>query len=263
MSTPSSRPPTSGHWWSLSKSSSKLVKGKLHEGTLSRTSSSLHADGHTADQPTKQSSMFGNFTSAIRLKPKKNNHAAAVHEPSKVPSPLIIPPPNSVEPYGPLTSRPYSKAVSAVTITDEDSIEPKTPSDLRLSYQKSLMDADPFAATTGILFSSPKEAQEFDQLFVLPNGHLTKDAPVLPRTTHRRPHTANSQLFRERLVSESTVPSPRPAASRPAVTIRWVISHHHINPRSPILTFGSQNTTRRTERAVQYTHAQGVHERCS
>jgi hypothetical protein len=91
---------------------------------------------------------------------------SAIQEPPKAPTPLIIPPSNSVEPYGPLTSRPYSKAVSAVTITDEDSIEPKTFSDLNSSYQKPLVDADPFAATTGVVFSSPKEPQDLDRLFM-------------------------------------------------------------------------------------------------
>ena len=230
MNAPYFSSPTSSHWWSRSKSSSKSTKEKPPEPTTpSRTYSPLQADGIIPDQPHKPSSMFGHFTSAIRLKPKKSIHSVAIQEPTKAPSPFIIPPPNFVEPYGPLTSRPYSKAVSAVTVTDEDSIEPKTPSDLNLSYQKPLVGTDPFAATPGVLFSSP---QDFDRLFDLPDAHVTKDplfSPVSPRTTHRRPHTANPQSIRERLASESTKPTPRPLA---AVTVRWVISHR-INFRSP------------------------------
>lgn len=229
MNTPYYSSPTS--WWSRSKPSSKLTKERPLEGaTLPRTYSPLQADGLITNQPAKQSSMFGNFTSAIRFKPKKSVHTIAIQEPPKVPSPLIIPPSNSVEPYGPLTSRPYSKAVSAVTITDEDSIGPKTPLDLRLSYQKSLMDADPFAATTRVVFSSPKESQDLEQLFVLPDAHVTKDPPVSPQIPYRRPRTPH--LIRERLMSESTTPSPRPPANKSAVTVQWVISHYHIN--SPI-----------------------------
>ena len=213
------------HWWTRSKSSSKLTKDRPQEATLSRTQS----DGLIVNRPTKHSSMFGTFTSAIRIKPKKNTRAVAIHEPSKAPNPLIIPPPNSVEPYGPLTSRPYSKAVSAVTVTDEESIGPKTPSDLRLSYQKSLVDADPFASTTGAMFFLPKEPQGLDQLFVLPDAPATKDTPVSSRTSRRRPHTAGSLPIRERFVSESTTPSPRPAASKSTATVRWVISRRHID----------------------------------
>ena len=255
MNTPYYHSSTS--WWSRSKSSSKLTKDRPLEGaTPPRTYSPLQADG-IANQPTKQPSMFGNFTAAIRFKPKKNVQTIAVQEPPKVPSPLIIPPPDSVEPYGPLTSRPYSKAVSTVTITDEDSIGPKTPLDLRLSYRKSLVDADPFAATAGVVFS-PKEAQDLEQLFTLPDAHVTKDAPASPRIPHRRPHTPH--LIRERLMSESTTPSPRPPGSKFAVTVQWVISHHPINSRSPHLTSASQNITRRTKHTAQSTNSQGVHE---
>ena len=224
MNTPHFPSPASSHWWFRSKSSSKLTKEKPPEPTtLSRTYSALRADGLILDQPPKQSSMFGNFTSAIRLRPKKNAHAIAIQEPPKTPAPLVIPPSNSVEPYGPLTSRPDSKAVSAVTITDEDSIEPKTPSDLNSSYQKTLVGADPFASTTGIVLSPPKENQDSDQLFVLPDAHLIKDAPVSsvsPRIAHKRPHTANPQVIRERFMSESTPSSSRPAAGRPAMSGR-------------------------------------------
>ena len=222
MNTPYYHSASSSHWWSRSKSSSKLTKEKPRETALSRTYSALQADGLLSDRPTKTSSMFGNFTAAIRLRPKKTTHTPAVYEPPKALSPLIIPPSNPVEPYGPLTSRPFSKAVSAVTVTDEGSIEPKTPLDLRLSYQKSLVDADPFAASTGVMFSSPKE--DLEQLFVPPDVPTRKDAPVSPRTTYKRPHTANPQPIRERLVSESTVPNRRPVASRPTLTVRWVIS---------------------------------------
>ena len=240
MNTPHHHSPS--HWWSRSKPSTKLTKEKPLEGTpLPRTYTPSQAGGLITDQPTKQSSMFGNFTSAIRFKPKKNTHTIAIQEPPKAPSPLIIPPPNSVEPYGPLTSRPYSKAVSTATVTDEDSIEPKTPLDLRLSYQRSLVDSDPFAATTGVMFS-PKEAQEFEQLFVVPGPQLAKHTPVRPRTPSRRPLTP--QLIRERLMSESAPPSPRRPANRSAVTVKWVISRRHINSRSSILTSGSQTITR-------------------
>jgi len=234
MSTPYFHSPISSHWWSRSKPSSKLTKEKSLEPTsLAHTYSALQADGLIPDRPPKQQSMFGTFTSAIRLKPKKNIHTNSIQEPPKAPAPLIIPPSNSAEPYGPLTSRPCSNTVSAITITDEDSIEPKTPSDFKLSYQKPLVDADPFAATTGVAFSSPKRSQGLDQLFVLPDAHATEDAPVSPRTTLRRPHTANPRLIRERFVSESTLPNPRPASSRLTVTIRWVVSPHHTDFRSP------------------------------
>jgi len=234
MSTPYLHSSTSSHWWSRSKSSSKLTKEKPPEPTaLPRTYSALQADGLIPDQSPKQQSMFGTFTSAIRLRAKKNIHTITIQEPPKAPAPLIIPPSNSAEPYGPLTSRPYSKAVSAITITDEDSIEPKTPSDLNLSYQKPLVGADPFAATTGVAFSPPKEPRGLDQLFVLPSAHVTEDAPVLPRTAYRRPHSANPRLIRERVMSESIPPSPRPTSSRSTVTIRCVISPHHADFRSP------------------------------
>jgi len=217
MNSPYYHLSTSSYWWTRPKSSSKSTKDKSPEATtLPRTYSGLQADGLAPDQPSKPSSMFGNFTSAIRLKPKKNVQAIAIQEPPKVPSPLIIPPPNSAEPYGPLTSRPFSKAVSAVTITDEDSIEPRTPPDLKLPHQRSLMGTDPFAATTGVIFS-PKEPRDLDQLFVPPDTH---DTPASLRTTHRRPNTANSSPIRERLVSESTPSSPRLAANRPRMTIR-------------------------------------------
>ena len=223
MNTPYYHTATSSYWWSRSKSSPKLTKDKPRETTLSRTHSALQADGLAPDRPTKQSSMFGNFASALRLRPKRTNHTPAVREPPKVLSPLIIPPSDPVEPYGPLTSRPFSKAVSAVTVTDEGSIEPKTPLDMGLSYQKSLVDADPFAATSGLSFSSPKESQDLEQLFVPPDVKPTKNSSVSSRTAFRRPHTANPQPIRERLVSESTVPSRRPVANRPTLTVRWVI----------------------------------------
>ena len=238
MNTPYYHSATASYWWSRSKSSTKLTKEKPRETALSRTHSTLQADGLIPDRPTKQSSMFGNFASAIRLRPKRNTHTPAVQQPPKVLSPLIIPPSNSVEPYGPLTSRPFSKAVSAVTMTDEGSIEPKTPLDLRLSYQKSLVDADPFAATTGVMFSSPKEAQGLEQLFVSTDAKTTKDSPVSPRKAYKRPHTANPQPIRERLVSESTVPSRRPVANRPTLTVRWVISRDQIDFLLPLLTCG-------------------------
>lgn len=215
---------TSSHWWFRSRPSSKSTKEKSSEPTtLSRSHSALRADGLIPDHPPKPSSMFGNFTSAIRLRPKKNAHTIVIQEPPKAPAPLIIPPPNSVEPYGPLTSRPYSKAVSTVTITDESSIEPKTPSDRNSLYRKTLVGADPFASTTGVVFPPPKEPQDLDQLFVLPDSHLIRNAPissVLPRTTHKRPHTANPRLIRERFMSESTPSSPRPVVSRPAMAVR-------------------------------------------
>jgi len=238
MNTPYYHSAPSTHWWSRSKSSPKLTKERPREATLSRTYSVLQADGLIPDRPTKQSSMFGNFTSAIRLRPKRNTHTPPVQQPPKVLSPLIIPPSNPVEPYGPLTSRPFSKAVSAVTVTDEGSIEPKTPLDLRLSYQKSLVDADPFAASTGVMFSSPKESQDLEQLFVPPDAKTTKASPVSPRTVFKRPHTANPQPTRERLVSESTVPSRRPVANRPTLTVRWVNSRDQINFQLPLLTCG-------------------------
>jgi len=237
MNTPYFYTPTSSHWWSRSKPSQKSFKDKLSESTTtSRTSSPFQVGRLTPDQPPKPSSMFGTFASAIRLKHKKNVNTTPIQEPSKAPAPLIIPPPNSVEPYGPLTSRPYSKAVSGFTVTDEDSIGPKTPSESHPSYHKSLVGADPFAATTGLAFSSSKELQDMDQLFVLPVAHVTKGVPPLPvspRTARRRPHTTSSQPIRERLVSESVPPSPRPAASRPTTSVRWVISPRHINFRSP------------------------------
>ena len=238
MNTPYYHSPTASHWWSRSKSSPKLAKEKPRETALSRTYSALQADGLIPDRPTKQSSMFGNFASAIRLRPKRNTHTPVVQQPPKVLSPLIIPPSNPVEPYGPLTSRPFSKAVSAVTVTDEGSIEPKTPLDLRLSYQRSLVDPDPFAATTGVMFSSPTEPQNLEQLFVSPDAKKTKDFPVSPRRTLKRPHTANPQPIRERLVSESTVPSRRLIANKPTLTVRWVISRDQINFRFPLLTYG-------------------------
>ncbi|KAF9786195.1 hypothetical protein BJ322DRAFT_774608 [Thelephora terrestris] len=218
MNSPYLQSPTSSHWWSRSRSSSKLAKEKPSEvSTPSRTYTPLQADILVPDQPPKQSSMFGNFTSVIRLKPKKNVHNIAIQDPPKAPSPLIIPPSNSSEPYGPLTSRPYSKAVSAVTVTDDDSIEPKTPLDLHLTYQKSLVGSDPFAATTGVIFSS-KEPQSFDQLFVAPDSHVinsTPASPVSPQRTHRRHRTTNPNASRERLVSEATAPT-----HRPIVTVR-------------------------------------------
>lgn len=224
MNTPYFHSPTSSPWWFRSKPSPRLTKEKRPEPTaLSCTYSALQADGLIPDQPTKPSSMFGSFASAIRLRPKKNAHAIAIQEPPKAPAPLIIPPPNPVEPYGPLTSRPSSKAVSAVTITEECSIEPKTPSDLNSSYQKTLVDTDPFSSTTGVVFSSPKEPQDLNQFSVLPDTPLSKDAPVLsvsPRTAYRRPHTANPRLIRERFISESAPSSPRPMASRPTMTVR-------------------------------------------
>lgn len=230
MSTPYFHSPTSGHWWSRSKSSPKPAKEKSPEPTTpSRTYSPLQADVLIPDQPPKQSSMFGNFASAIRLRPRKSIHTVAIPEPPKCPSPFIIPPSNSVEPYGPLTSRPYSKAVSAITVTDDDSIEPKTPSDSNLSYQRPLVDPDLFASKTGVAFSSP---QDLDQFFVLPDAHVTADSPVSPvspRIAYRRPHTANP---RERLVSESTMPSLRHTATRPIVPVRWVFPPNHINFRS-------------------------------
>ena len=221
MNTPYFSSPTSIHWWPRSRPSSKLPKERTPEPTTpSRTHFTLQADGPAPDQPPKPSSLFGNFASAIRLKPKKNAHTTAAQESPKAPAPFITPSPNSIESHGPLKSRPYSKAVSAVTVTDEDSIEPKTPSDLNLSCQKSLVEADPFAATHGVALSSPKEPQGSDQLFVLPNARVTKDSPVSPRTAYRRPQTPNPQLTRDRLVSESMVSSHQPAASRPTVTIR-------------------------------------------
>jgi len=238
MNTPYYHSPASTPWWSRSKSSSKLTKEKPRETALSRTYSALQADGLIPDRPTRQSSMFGNLTSAIRLRTKRNTRTPPVHEPPKVLSPLIIPPSNPVEPYGPLTSRPFSKAVSAVTVTDEGSIEPKTPLDLRLSYQKSLVDADPFAAATGVMLSSPKEAQDLEQLFIPPDPKPTKASPVSPRTTFKRPHTANPQPIRERLVSESTVPSRRLVANRPTLTVRCVISRDQITFEFTLLTCG-------------------------
>jgi hypothetical protein len=224
MNSPYVHAPTSSHWWSRSKSSSKLTKEKPPEAsTISRSYSASGA--LVPDQPPKQTSMFGNFTSVIRLKPKKNVHPVAIQDPPRTPAPLIIPPPNSSEPYGPLTSRPYSKAVSAVTVTDEGSIGPKTPSDSHLAYQKPLVDADPFAATTGVIFSSPKEPQHLDQLFAPFDPHVPKDvppiSPVLPQTAYRRDRSANPHTVRERFVSESTVPAPRTRG--PAVTVRWVL----------------------------------------
>jgi hypothetical protein len=216
MNSPYLHSPTSGHWWSRSRSSSKLTKEKPSEtSTLSRTYSTLQADA-VPDTSPKPSSMFGNFTSVIRLKPKKNVHTIAIQEPPKAPAPLIIPPPNSSEPYGPLTSRPYSKAVSAVTLTDEDSIEPKAPLDLNFTYQRqSLVDFDPFAATTGVTFS-PREPQHLDQLFIPPDSHVTKGVPtssVSPQSAYRRHHTANPHVSRERLVSEMAAPTRGPAAT--------------------------------------------------
>jgi hypothetical protein len=221
MNSPSLHSPTANHWWSRSKSSSKLTKEKPPEAaTVSHTYSAFQADALIPDQPPKQSSMFGNFTSVIRLKPKKNVHTIAVHEPPKAPAPFIIPPPNSSEPYGPLTSRPYSKAVSALTATDDGSIEPKTPLDLNSTYPRPLVDSDPFAAATGVTFS-PKEPQRLEQLFFPPDLHVTKDlppSPVPPQTAYRRPHTANPNVTRERLVSETTAPARGPTLITPWVT---------------------------------------------
>ena len=260
MNSPYLQSPTSSHWWSRSRSSSKLTKEKPPEAsTPSRTYSPLQADILVPDQPPKQSSMFGNFTSVIRLKPKKNVHAIAIQEPPKAPSPLIIPPSKSSEPYGPLTSRPYSKAVSAVTVTDDDSIEPKTPLDLHLTYQKSLVDSDPFAATNGVIFSS-KEPQPFDQLFVAPDSHVihgTPTSPVLPQRTHRRPRTTNSNASRERLMSDATVPT-----HRPTVTVRWVMFTSSPQFSDRPLTFTSQNTIGFARRTIQSTDAKSVYERC-
>ena len=220
MNSPYLHPPTSSHWWSRSKSSSKLTKEKPSEAsTLSRTYSTSQA---VLDPPPKQSTMFGNFTSVIRLKPKKNVHAIAVQEPPKAHAPLIIPPPNSSssEPYGPLTSRPYSKAVSAVTVTDGDSFEAKEPPDLNLTYQKAFIDSDPFAATGGVIFSS-KEPQHLDRLFIPPDSHVINDAPtssVSSQTAYRQHRTASPHVSRERLASERT------ATTRgPAVTVRSVL----------------------------------------
>lgn len=218
MNSPYLHSPTTSHWWSRSKSSSKLTKDKPTDpSTLSRTHSPLQANPLVPDQPPRQSSMFGNFTSVIRLKPKKNVHPVVIQEPPKAPAPLIIPPSNSSEPYGPLTSRPYSKAVSAVTVTTEDSFELRTPLDVNSTYQKSFVDSDPFAAAAGVIFS-PQDPLPFDQLFVVPDSHVIKDAPTspaLPRATHKRPHTANSYVSRERLASEATA-----STRRAAVTIR-------------------------------------------
>lgn len=216
MNSPYLHSPTPSHWWSRSKSSSKLTKDKPTDpSTLSRTYSALQADSLVLDHPPKQSSMFGNFTSVIRLKPKKNVHPVAIQEPPKAPSPLIIPPSNPSEPYGPLTSRHYSKAVSAVTVTTEDSLELRTPLDVNSTYQKSLVDSDPFAAAAGVIFSS-QEPMPFDQLFVVPDSHVIKDSPTspaLPRTTHKRPYIANSHVSRERLASETTASTHRPAVN--------------------------------------------------
>lgn len=214
MNNPYLHSPTPSHWWSRSKSSSKLTKEPPPETpTLSRTYSTLRA--HAApDPPPKQSSMFGNFTSVIRLKPKKNVHTIAIQDPPKSPAPLIIPPPNSSEPYGPLTSRPYSKAVSAVTVT-EDSFDQGPPLDLNLTYQKPFVDLDPFAATSGVTFSS-KEPQPLDRLFVPPDSHVTNGAPaspVTPQTEHRRHHAPNPHASRKRLMSEMSAPTRGPAAT--------------------------------------------------
>ena len=250
MNTPHFPTPASTHWWSRSRSSSRLHKEKLSEPTtLSCTSSPFQVGRLTPDHPPKPSSMFGTFASAIRLKPKKNVNTAAIQEPPKAPAPLIIPPPNSAEPYGPLTSRPYSKAVSGFTMTDEDSVGPKTPSDSNVPYYKSLLGTDPFAATTGVAFSSPRELQDMDQVFVLPPAHVTEDLPpppVSPERIRRRPHTANTQSFRDRLVSESASPSPRQTASRPAMTVRWVIS-----PPSHQFSIASSYSHHRTQPDVQ------------
>lgn len=260
MSSPYLHSPTPSHWWSRSKSSSKLTKDRPTDpSALSRTHSPLQADPLVLDQPPKQSSMFGNFASVIRLKPKKNVHPVAIQEPPKAPTPLIIPPSKSSEPYGPLTSRPYSKAVSAVTVTTEDSLELKTPLDVNSTYQKSLVDSDPFAATASVIFS-PQEPLPLDQLFIAPDSHVIKDtpaSPVLPRTTHKRPYTANSHISRERLASETTA-----STRRPTVTIRWV-TFTSSSQISDHLTFGSQNAVRCANHAAESANAEGVHERCS
>ena len=214
MNSPYLHSPTSSHWWSRSKSSPKLAKEKPSEtSTLSRTYSTSRA-GAVSDPPPKQPSMFGNFTSVIRLKSKKNVRPVAFQEPSKAPAPLIIPPPNSSEPYGPLTSRPYSKAVSAVTVSDVDSLEPKAPPDLNLACQKPLVALDPFAATNGVIFSS-KDPQHLERLFVPPDSHITNGvpSPVPPQTTYRRNRTTNPHVSRERLMSEMTAPTRGPAAT--------------------------------------------------
>ena len=229
MNSPYFSSPT---WWSRSRSSPKL---KPDSPATSRTHSTLRADGLVPDLPPKSPSMFGNFTSAIRLKPKKNVHTLAIKEPPKAPAPLIIPPSNSVEPYGPLTSRPYSKAISAVTITDDSSIEPKTPSDLNPLHHRPFVGADPFAAATRVAFSSHQEVQDLDRFLFTPGAPTTKDLPALPGsswTAHRRPHTADQPPAGERFASASTPPSPRRTGGRPTVTIRWVILSNHINFRS-------------------------------
>ena len=259
MNSPYLHSPTSGHWWSRSKSPSKLTKEKSSDTpTLSRTSSTLQADA-VPDTSPKPSSMFGNFTSVIRLKPKKNVHTIAIQEPPKSSVPLIIPPSNSSDPYGPLTSRPYSKAVSAVTLTDEDSIDPKAPVDLNLTYQKPFVGFDPFAATSGVIFSS-KEPQHLDRLFIPPDSHVTKGVPassVSPQTAHRRHRATNPHVSRERLVSEVAAPTRGPAAMA-----RWGIFTS--SPQfSDQLTFTSQNTTERAGHTVKPTDAKGVHERRS
>lgn len=230
MNSPYLHSPTSGHWWSRSKSSSKLPKEKPPvASTLSRTYSALQVDP-VLDSPPKQSSMFGNFTSVIRLKPKKNGHAIAIQEPPKAPAPLIIPPPNSSEPYGPLTSRPYSKAVSAVTVTDVDFVEPRAPLDLNSACQKSFVDSDPFAATTGVFFSS-KEPQRLDHLFIPPDSHVINGTPtssISPQTAYRRHHTTNPHVSRERLLSEMTGPTRGPVA--PVRCVLFTLSQFPIAP---------------------------------
>ena len=228
MNPPYLPSPTSSHWWSRSKSSSKLTKEKLPEASAlsSRTFSPLQPDTLVVDHPPKQSSMFGNFTSVIRLKPKKIVNTVPVQEPPKAPPPpLIIPPSNSSEPYGPLTSRPYSKAISAVTATDDDSIAPKTPLDSNSTYQKPLVDSDLFAAAEEVLSKQP---QSLGQLFVAPDSHVPKDvlaSPARPQKAQRRHRSANPSVPRERLMSEATMPP-----LKPAVTVRWVTSPRHNFP---------------------------------
>ena len=257
MNFPYLHSPTSSHWWSRSKSSSKLTKEKPSEAsTLSRTYSTLQADA-VLDPPPKQSSMFGNFTSVIRLKPKKNVHAIAIQEPPKTPVPLIITPPNSSEPYGPLTSRPYSKAVSAVTVTDEDSVEPTAPLDSNLTYHRPLVDSDPFAATSGVIFSSKEsDREQLDRLYDSPDLHVTTGVPASPQTADGQHRTPDPHVSPQRLVSEITGPIRGPAPRSVVFT-----SSPQFSDR--LLTFTSQNTTECAYHTAESTDTEDIHERCS
>lgn len=147
-------------WWSLSKPTEKDLR-----------------QTYPSDKPPKSSSGFS-FASVIGFKSKKHSPSLAIQHPH-LQGPPALSPSLTVDTPDPPTkfmNRLPSKSVSS-TRSRDDSIAPRTPTDIRRDGRQSLLtlsDLDPFAGRTMVSLGSVHTISDPNHLSVYSNTSVSE-----------------------------------------------------------------------------------------